>query len=388
MQNENAGIGGPRAPVGGAWPDPAPSISGAWGWIELLRRVGFLAGILATIALALQGQGAAAPYALVGALAFYLLLPRRRRGPDEVFFSPARSSILPDLAGLLLVAPFFAIPLLVIPRNAPAGTGLFDPEGGWMWLTIICWAFAAGALSIHFIALRYAVFSIRILPDRLRIRRLGSERDWPFAEIAAVEPAELGPPKWLRVVFAIGAIASPRHAGTLILGSLPAGGIAVRRRDGRTLRLPATGLNGMPLLALALRAANVPMPPEFAALANEAKPAAPGGRAGGIVSVALFVLFAGIILALAHLPARAPKPKPAADEPPVSIEDVMERDRIFSEMKTVKKDLDAAYQRLEKASAAERPAAIREYQALSGRFEALHQEYEAVGTKDAKKKAP
>lgn len=368
---------------------PAPVIRSV---LEVSRRVGFVAGVFSALALAFRGHALAAPYALVGALGVYLLLPWRSRRPDEAVYSLLLASVLPDLLGTLLASLFFAIPLFVIPGAARAGAGLFDVEDGWIWLTVIGWGFALSALSIPLAALHYAVFSIRILPDRLRIRSLLRERDWALGDITACEVAVPVPPRWLRILLVAGAVLKPRLAGPLLApvlaGAAQASGITLRHRDGRAIRLWTGYLIGAPMIVAALRAAGIAMPPGIPDLVGESKgPAAAPGTARRILPISLFALLGAVILFLANRPPpppAVPRPEPA----PISAEAALERRRILAEMKAVREEMDAAVERLRKASAQDRPAALGAFQAASERFHALHRRFEEAGRPAGEDRGP
>lgn len=198
--------------------------------------------------------------ALIG-LAAYVLLPRRRRDPQALVYSTVRAIVLPDILGLFLAGFFFALPFWIVPAN-DTNPDVLNPDGGWLILTLVMWAFAAVGLVILLVAARYAAFSILPGPDAVTVTTWRGTARYPYADMRLARP-------WVRRVskgwIGLGALASLlnwRAAGpTLILAGSQSHGIEVVLRDGRTWRVAIDALEGVDRLLDILREKRVAIDP-------------------------------------------------------------------------------------------------------------------------------
>ena len=190
------------------------------------------------------------PYAVwvfIIAVLGYAMLPWGKVPEGAAVYSRVRSAIVPDLLGTGMAAMFFSLPILILTyaTSSSSDFSLLSFDGGWAWLTIILWAFAAGGVSIVIVSLWYATFAMLILPDRLRRVTLLGEGEWPYADMLGVEAVQWSPPRWFKVLMLIGALLNWRHAGAMILGATRgSSGIRIRCRDGRTLDIWVEGMTG------------------------------------------------------------------------------------------------------------------------------------------------
>lgn len=121
---------------------------------------------------------------LFGAAGF-VLLRRRRPGPEVIYPNYLSGGLALDVCGLLLFSLCFAIPFWVC-----------DPSQA-MWrqdlgVTLFCWLAAAGALSLVVVAGVNASRAIRCEPGRLVISRLLGSRILHLGEITAAIPLLVG----------------------------------------------------------------------------------------------------------------------------------------------------------------------------------------------------
>jgi len=204
----------------------------------------------------------------------YALLPRRKHPPEAIYYSKAHTGVLMDILGCLLAGVFFALPLWVIPASA-TDANLFSFSDGWAWMTLICWALAAGGVIVLISAARYASFEILIHPDRLLLATWRGREEYRFEEMTGAILAESsalgGRPDRVRktgqVLAALLFLFSWRASATVAgLTSQRRQGLEILCRDGRTLRIWTEGLVGLKRLEQALRAAGVLMTEEAGAL--------------------------------------------------------------------------------------------------------------------------
>lgn len=171
------------------------------------------------------------PWLVAIGLATYLLLPWRKIGPDTIAW-PTWRLVLGDVASALLFIPFFGLPFLIIGSTQAALTFLLP-------FTAVFWILAAlGAYLILWI-IRYACWSVRVMPDAILIENLTGRRTIPFAEITGIQRAEIRPPKWFVVLSFIAAFVPSRgsarigQAGrAMLLASSSTSGLILRLRNG------------------------------------------------------------------------------------------------------------------------------------------------------------
>ncbi len=206
---------------------------------------------------------------LIVLLAIYLFLPWHRPVANELRYGKMqiRSVVLPDILGALLTCAFVLFPILIIPRNASVYEPwhLLDFRSGWGFLTLFMWFMALAGLSIIITALWYAIFSLFVMPDRIRRVTLFGEKEYRFLDMVAVEPAVLRWPRWFRSIALFFGLFNWRLMGTVLLGiTRSAAGIKIRMRNGRSINVWMEYLWQGEKLIMALKANNIAMPKEMA----------------------------------------------------------------------------------------------------------------------------
>ncbi len=194
-------------------------------------------------------------------LAVYLLLPRRKRDPQALVYATARAVVLPDILGLFLAGFFFALPFWIVPANE-ANPDVLNPEGGWLILTLVLWAFAAAGVVILAIAARYAAFSILPGPDAVTVTTWRGTTRYPYADMQIarlyVRRASKG---WIGLGL-LATLLNWRAAGpTLLLATNESHGIEIAMRDGRVWRVAIDALEGLDRLLDRLRDKGVQIDP-------------------------------------------------------------------------------------------------------------------------------
>lgn len=199
-------------------------------------------------------RGAAA-LILAAGLLVYVAIPWRRVTPDRVMYGRFRGAVLPDVLGVILGAGPYALVLAVVTYDStmcrvleagyqgPLQVALLSSVFGW-----VIWAISA----------RTASFAITIRPDGLLIETWRGARALPYSAIAALEPAHYETPAWLKALAVLGALARPRHTGSMILlATEEHEGLTLVPREGPPIRFWLTALHGADRLLAALRAAGV-----------------------------------------------------------------------------------------------------------------------------------
>jgi hypothetical protein len=322
---------------------------------------------------------------LAAALIGYLVLPRPRRGQNELFYLPARSCVVPDFLAAFLATAFFIVPLLVIPSNASDQTvGLLDFQDGWGYLTIIMWAFVAMGLSIAGISLLYAVSSLWLLPEGLRRRTFWSDRMIRYVDISAVEPAVREFSRWLRMLMYVVALGNWRMWGPLLIfGRSRTQGVRLRLSHGRKVDIWTDSLVGGERLLDALRERGLALPPEMAGLVldEEGSPRvkyAPG-RAGLVVGTFLVMLLAGGALAAQYWPRATPA---VVKREHFTTEQLQQRIRLTEQMAGVQQQMTAALAKAKAAADAKDQAgykaAMDTQAALLKEYQRLDKEHDAI----------
>lgn len=317
-------------------------------------------------------------------LAVYLFLPRRSAQPDEVCYSPARSAILPDILGIGLTGLFFLLPILIISTNASSYSpwSLLDLEGGWIFLTLILWGMAAISATMFLMAAWYASFRLRLLPDGFQRSTLLGTSQWSYSQMASVEEAVWALPRWLRWTMIALSLLNWRLAGAVILGAnTTMNGIAIRCRDGRQLKIWFDYLQGAPRILAALQQHGIPLSPALQTWLAEQPPqpdATSSSRRTGrtIAVIVTYCILAGAALAATWWPSPTPSVTPAAPAAPVDMEALAAREAILAEMKQLNVQMRAASAEVEKASPQQRPAALKKYNELFGRFQELSRRFD------------
>ena len=208
-----------------------------------------------------------APGILAAGFVLYFLIPWPKRSPGVIRYHRWRVCLGDFCLLLLLIAPFFALPILVIGGSTQALSVAWP-------LTLITWPLAGFAIW----ALKYmawsAAYGIEVLDSGLRIYDDVKIRELPYGDIGNYQRAVFRPPKWLiflswaAALLGGGSMAIGATGRALILNSTQYGGIAVNTRSGKTVFVWVTdqmGTNALPgfnRLLAALDKAHIPMKTE------------------------------------------------------------------------------------------------------------------------------
>jgi len=318
----------------------------------------------------------------IAGLLVYAAIPWYRKGADELRYSTAPAVVVPDFLGLFMTVIFFSLPILVITTNARASepVDVFGFRNGWWPLTLVMWLLGCAGLASAIVALWYACFTVKITPDALSICKLSSAGDYAFADMVAIEPAKWGWPTWLRILAVLIALAKPRRAGPILIGAFEeAYGIAIRMKDGRVLKLWMNHLTEFPRIFHALRKANVPMDPELAKIIEEdlahAEPAPKPGKGGKVAAFVLMTLAIAGALAWQYWPQ---KTRVIKREPQFTYEQLAQRMELNKQMMAIARQMQQTLALPETATAEERAAAMRRFEALKKQHDELEKRYNAI----------
>lgn len=203
-----------------------------------------------------------APWLAIGGLVGYLLLPWRRRKPNEVHY--ARSRLVPgDVLGVVLLVGVGALPMLI------TGGSLQTALAAWP-LLLFLWPLAAmGGVMLYYTGW-WSAFSLEVGEAELGIETARRRLTIPYADIRLQRPAVLRLPRWFRMLQWIAVILAPaaRRPGAagaaLIYGGALSTGTALILRDDSTLYLWGTAPSGGSMLtgAAVLEAALAEVPLE------------------------------------------------------------------------------------------------------------------------------
>jgi hypothetical protein len=202
-----------------------------------------------------------APWLALAAVAAYLFIPWPRREAQDIYYRRISSVWLPDWLGFALAAGAFALPVWMASSDGTTAQILDFAGSGMGWLTLVLWLLGACMLSLCGIGAWYGSVRVELLPDRVRRTNLLGVEEYPFALMREVRPIVQQLPRRLRMLMALGALANPRLAGALLLGSMNAStGIDVILGDGRRFKLWTNHLAGWERLEQALEARGLSLP--------------------------------------------------------------------------------------------------------------------------------
>ena len=323
----------------------------------------------------------------IAGLLGYALIPWYLNGANELRYSTARSMVVPDLMGVVMVSVFFAMPFLIISHNASSMSpfALLDFTDGWGILTVVFWLFALGIGSIIAVALWYATFSLSLRPDSLGRRTLFADEDYPYAEITSVEPAVKDWPKWLIVAsWLVVLFGSARHSlqmGGMLLARQRNFGIKIRSRNRRDVFISINYLPDFNRLFHALKQHGVPLHPELASAIEENPglatdtPATTPGPAGRIAAIILLVLVVGGAQAWHYWP----EPRVKVERKlTYSTEALAQRMQLTEQMRQITLQMNKALELQKSSTPAERAQGASLFDALMKQHDDLEKRYNAI----------
>lgn len=225
-------------------------------WIEIARRAGLQAGMVAAAILGVgHGQALAALACLAGGLAFYIALPRPQAVPGSLHAARGPSIYAPDFLAALLAPVFLALPFIVTAHEDNAGLG--------PGLMLMAWPPGAMVLYIHWIATRYQCFWLKIEADGLTLGTMRGTRHIAFADIDSARTEAKRPPRWLSPALTL--LGGLRGAGIAALhGDRPAHWLVLHHKNGDRTRIPLDALTQRKTLFRALDRASKTIAPEGA----------------------------------------------------------------------------------------------------------------------------
>jgi hypothetical protein len=161
----------------------------------------------------------------IGSFMIHLLLPGRRRGKGAVSYARWRVA-LGDVFALILAAPFFLLPMMVIGGAVQAVT-LAWPLSAVMWPI----AFSGGAVLLTY-STWYASYEVVLLKDGIKISSYKGVNEYKFSDIAYHQRAQIRAPGWFVRFMRTASMFSGRlAASSAMVSSSSYGGIALGLRD-------------------------------------------------------------------------------------------------------------------------------------------------------------
>jgi len=179
------------------------------------------------------------PYRTIGiiimilGLLLYIFLPRRKKQPDDISYSTG-SMVAGDLAGVIILLPFYGLPFLVNGGTVQAITGLWP-------ITLIMWLLASISIYLFYSNAWHASYLIELTTDALSLITFKGVRKIRFDDMAAVDLVALSNPGWFRKLFLAlaflsvisGRASSTQPAGSALLASSASyGGLEIKGRSG------------------------------------------------------------------------------------------------------------------------------------------------------------
>jgi len=334
-----------------------------------------------------------AVWVFLAAVLSYALLPWPKYGPRTLSYCQRRfrSVVLPDILGVILIAFFVIIPVLVISSNydSPILNGLFDVETGWVWLTVAMWTLAALLFGVTLTALWYSVFWLTLLPEGIRYKTLFGIRECAYSDIERVDPARLSLlPRWLKIVMILAGFLNWRLMGIFLVGATrESHGIRILRKDGSSFHLWLDYLDGLGRVFRELRRANVPMASELVQYVDQQLAEFPGeepwpnaNRRRSVLLPVLLALTVTLSLGIHFWP--SPPRKLITESRSASPEVMAQRTRLLEEMTQVRNELEAATQRYKEAPPERQSQELENMTTLMNRFNELSKKHDALSSDD------
>ncbi len=190
------------------------------------------------------------PYRKIGSavlilgLLVYIVLPRRKKEPENISYSTG-SMLAGDLVAMILLLPFYGLPFLINGGTVQAITG--------MWIiSAVMWFLAFFCVMLFYYNAWYASYRIALTAESLSLITFKGVREYRFSEIAEVNMVSLRNPGWFRKLFLAMAFlsvmagrASTQPAGSALLANSAAyGGLEIIGGSGKPLYIWFTNQNG------------------------------------------------------------------------------------------------------------------------------------------------
>ena len=175
-----------------------------------------------------------APFIFLIALALYLVLPRRRPTASTVYY-PFWRSLVGDIAGLIVFAPFFILPILL------SGGSLQTLAKESSIIALVVWPLGAFGLWILWLQAWMSSYRIVVAADGLRLSTLKGKAFYPYTDMTGVEPIVRVAPGWmyslnlLSILLRRGGGVVDAANTSLVLASSSDRGIGIKLKDGSSV---------------------------------------------------------------------------------------------------------------------------------------------------------
>ncbi len=174
-------------------------------------------------------------------LALYIFLPRNKK-PDALRY-PSWRIVLGDVVSLLLIVPFFTIPILVVQGSMQ----IF--KEGWP-LLIFFWPISILGIYSMKLSAWFASYQIILMKDRLLLSTYRGDREYLYSNMLYFEPLIFKPSRWLITLMWLASLLGKGAARTgavgraMILSGSEAGSIGISFRDGLYMYINITDQRG------------------------------------------------------------------------------------------------------------------------------------------------
>jgi len=164
---------------------------------------------------------------IVAGLLIYILLPRRKRNPEDIAYGTG-SLVASDIVALIILLTFYSLPFLINGGTMQAITGMWQ-------ITLIMWGMSFFGLALFYYSAWYASFRIEITPEAFYLITFKGVTECPFSDMVSADMVSLRNPKWFRKLFLVlsmislvGGRNSVQPAGSAILAATAAyGGLEI-----------------------------------------------------------------------------------------------------------------------------------------------------------------
>ncbi len=130
---------------------------------------------------------------LAAGLLLYIILPRRKKEPDEVAYSSG-VMVAGDVAALILLLPFYGLPYLINGGTVQAFTDLWP-------ITAVMWFLAIFSVALLYYNAWHSSYRIELTPEALYLITFKGVREFRFSDMDAVNIVSLSNPGWFRKLF-------------------------------------------------------------------------------------------------------------------------------------------------------------------------------------------
>lgn len=160
---------------------------------------------------------------IVAGLLIYILLPRRKRNPEDIAYGTG-NLVAGDIVALIILLTFYSLPFLINGGTMQAITGMWQ-------ITLIMWGMCFFGLALFYYSAWYASYRIEITPEALYLITFKGVTECPFSDMVSADMVSLRNPKWFRKLFLVlsmislvGGRNSVQSAGSAILAATAAYG--------------------------------------------------------------------------------------------------------------------------------------------------------------------